>query len=68
MHLAAMSADGDASRLSRLRGAPWIGRWLPGTAAAPWAFPLQPDEIGHQLHLQAEKFSPGLDHVVELAG
>lgn len=29
---------------------------------------LQPDEIGHHLHLQAEKFSPGLDHVVELAG
>ena len=29
---------------------------------------LQPDEIGHHLHLQAEEFSPGLDHVVELAG
>src|SRR6202021_2456433 len=29
---------------------------------------LQPDEIGHHLHLQAEKLSPGLDHVVELAG
>jgi ABC-2 type transport system permease protein len=29
---------------------------------------LQPDKIGHHLHLQAEKFSPGLDHVVELAG
>lgn len=29
---------------------------------------LQPDEIGHYLHLQAEEFSPGLDHVVELAG
>jgi hypothetical protein len=52
-------------------GSARIGRWSPEPPRLPrphgWSR-LQPDEIGHHLHLQAEKFSSGLDHVVELAG
>ena len=45
-----------------------FGRWSPEPPRPHGCSRLQPDEIGHHLHLQAEKFSPGLDHIVELAG
>jgi hypothetical protein len=69
----AMAASRDHP--DRQSGPPCRLMWSPGSAAGRPKPPqphgcshLQPDEIGHHLHLQAEKFSPGLDHVIELAG